>query len=122
MMQFGKKLAACMRVGRFVSLCNSQCALDDAQLPVTVEHVVDRASLRRRGFLGDVRDHPSRRHRKLALVLRQLTAQQREQARFAAAVGADQSKLVAGMHGKRSIVEQQLHAAGEREIRNSKHV
>ena len=52
----------------------------------------------------------------------ELAADQREQARLAAAVGADQPDLVAGMDREVGAVEQALCAAGEREIGYAQHL
>ena len=46
----------------------------------------------------------------------QLAADQREEARLAAAVGADEADLVARVDGQRRAFEQALRAAGERQV------
>ena len=82
-----------------------------AQRRVAVDRVFDRRPLERRRLLRDVRDAPVRREIDVALVGVQLAAQQREQARFARAVGADQADALAGVEGDVGAFEQRLGAA-----------
>ena len=74
-----------------------ELAFDAAQGGVTIYCVFDGGTLERRRLLRDVRDAPVRRQLDLALVGVQLAAQQREQARLARAVGADQPDAFAGI-------------------------
>ena len=68
-------------------------------------------ALERGRLLRDVGDAPARREIHLALVGVQLAAQQREQARLAGAVRADQADLVAGVERDVGAFEQHLGAA-----------
>jgi hypothetical protein len=92
-----------------------------AELEVAVLDVVERGALRGRRLLRDVRDHPPRRDVDVAGVGVQLVPQQREQARLAAAVRADQADLVARRDRERDAVEQQLVAAAERDVGDAQH-
>ena len=67
-----------------------------AQLGIAVERIIESRAMTLRRFLRDMRNHPFARHIQLARVLMQLPAQEREQARFAAAVRPDQADFVAG--------------------------
>jgi hypothetical protein len=60
-----------------------------AQFRVAVEHELERGLRQRRRLLADGGDAPLRGHQAVAGLGVQLAAQQREQARLAAAVGAD---------------------------------
>ena len=51
----------------------------------------------------------------------QLAAQQREEARLAAAVGADEADLLSGVDGQVGAVEQALGAARENEVGDAQH-
>ena len=93
-----------------------QRALDGAQLVVAVQHEIERRRRDRGRFLRDVRDRPRRRQLDVAGVGVQLAAQERKQARLAAAVGADQAHLVPGVHGEARALEEALRAAGERQV------
>ena len=107
MMQLGEMLAACVRVRRVRPPARPRARARSRaarrRRPARSRSPWCRA---RRGLLRDVRDHPGRRQRPFARVGDQLAAQQREQARLAAAVGADDADLVAGMHGQRRVLEQ----------------
>jgi hypothetical protein len=78
---------------------------DGAQLGVAVERVVERRAVHRRRFLCDVRDLPGRRHREVAAVRVQFAAQHGEERRFARAVRADETGLLARVEGERGGVE-----------------
>jgi hypothetical protein len=94
---------------------------DLAQLPVAVEHVVERARIHRRRLLRDVRDGPCGRKIDAAGVGDELAPDRGEEARLARSVGADEADLVAGVHGQAGAFEQALGAAGEREIDDAEH-
>ena len=86
------------------SLLGRERRLDVAQLDVAVEHELDRRASRPPAF-------PARRARSSSAAAgrpipasgEQLAAQQREQARLAAAVRSDDADLMAGMHGHRRV-------------------
>ncbi len=86
------------------------------ELAIAVQHELDRRRAARRRLLRDVRDRPCRRQRNVAGIRVELAPQQREQARLAAAVGADQADLVPGVHREIRAFEQALRAAREREV------
>ena len=65
------------------------------QSRVAIDREFDRRPVERGRFLRHVRDAPLRREIGVALVGVQLAAQQREQARLARAVGADEADAVA---------------------------
>ena len=73
-------------------------------------------------LLRDVRDAPVPRQVDVALVGVQLVAQQREQARLARAVGADQAGVLARVEGQVGLLEEQLRAAPEADLRETNHV
>ena len=114
-MKFTDVRAIVRRFGR------DQLGLDAAQLGVAVEHVVDRRLRQAGGFLRDVGDHPARRHVEVALVGMELVAQQGEQAGLAAAVGAGEADLPAGVDLQRGGLDEDLGAAREAQIAKTDH-
>ena len=90
--------------------------LDVPQFDVAVEHELDRGLRQRGRFLADGRDVPVARHHALAGFRVQFTAQQREQARLAAAVRADHAHAPAGVQLQVRMLDQAPGAAGERQL------
>ena len=80
-----------------------------------------RGAVERRRLLRDVRDAPLLREIDVALVGVQLVAQQREQARLARAVRADQADAVAGVERDVGAFEQRLGAAAEGDLGEADH-
>jgi hypothetical protein len=109
--QLGQSLAVLVRHPR----------LDLAQLRVAVHHEVERRPLHRGRLLRDVREHPGRRQRNLARVRVQLAADDREEARLAAAVRADEPHLLAGVDVHRGALQQDSGAPPQRDVGNSQH-
>jgi len=70
--------------------------------------VLDGGTIKRGGFLGDVRNAPVPREVHLPLVGVQLAAQKREQAGLARAVGADQADALARVERDIGALEQRL--------------
>jgi len=91
-------------------------ALDVAQLHVAVQYVVDGRLLECRRFLADGCDPPVPRHFAVARFRVQLAAQQREQARLATAIGADETDAPACVHLQVRILDEPPRAAREREL------
>ena len=114
-MEFSDVRAIVRRFGR------GQLGLDAAQLGVAVEHVVDRRLRQAGRLLGDVGDHPARRHVEVALVGMELVAQHGEQAGLAAAVGAGEADLPARMDLQRGGLDEDLGAAREAQIAKTDH-
>jgi hypothetical protein len=116
-------LVAVMQLGkrRAFRLRGCQPRFDFAQLDVAVEDVVDRAALDGRRLLRDVRDGPRGGEIDAARVRQELAADGREQARLAAAVGADQADLVPRVHAEVRALEQPPRAAAQRQVRNAQH-
>ena len=104
------------RLAIVIGLGSGQFALDPAQFAITVQRVVDRTAVQRRCLLGDMGHLPGRRHLKIALVLVQLAAQQREQARLAAAIGSGQTDLPARVDLQVHIFEKHLGGAREAQL------
>ncbi|TWG79689.1 hypothetical protein L602_000600000890 [Cupriavidus gilardii J11] len=106
-----------MRVGLGMAVAaglrRRDAAFRVAQPHIAVDHIVQRAARHRRRFLRHVGHLPLRGHRYVATVRMQLTAQQREQRRLAAAVGADEADALAGVQRHAGVVEQHLGAALE---------
>src|SRR6185437_16548512 len=75
-------------------------ALQQAQLPIAVEHVFDRRHRRRRRFLRDVRERPAGGQLDDAGIGDELAAYRREEARLARPVRADEADLVAVVYGE----------------------
>ena len=121
MMQLRQRLAAGVRVGVVGGLGLREPALDLPQLAVAVEHELDRGRGDRRRFLRDVGDRPARGQRDRARVGQDLAANEREQARLAAAVRPDQPRLVPGVERERRAFEQPLGATGEGEVGDAQH-
>ena len=104
------------RLAIVIGLGSGQFALDPAQFAIAVQRVVDRTAVQRRRLLGDMGHLPGRRHLKIALVLVQLAAQQREQARLAAAIGSGQTDLPARVDLQVHIFEKHLGGAREAQL------
>ena len=102
-------------------LGRGELAFDRAELAVAVEHELDRRRRDRGRLLRDVRDRPRRRKLDLAGILMQLAPNEREEARFAAAVRSDEADLVPGVDRQVRAVEQPLRAAGEDEVGETQH-
>ncbi len=117
LVQLGERVA----VGRVLALLRAKRRLDLAQLDVAVEHEVDRGAIDRRRLLRDVRDRPARREVDRSRLGVELAAQEREQARLAAAVGPHDADAVARVDGQRRVVEQAQRAAGEGEVGEADH-
>src|SRR5690606_19789829 len=83
-----------------------QLALEPAQLLVSVHGVIQSAAVQRRRLLRDVSDGPSAGALHVPAGWLQLAAQQCEQAGLAAAIGAYDRNLLAGMHGQFRPFEQ----------------
>jgi hypothetical protein len=96
-----------------------QLGLQRPQLAVPVDGVFHRRTIERRRLLRHVRHAPVLRHVEVALVGVQLVAQQREQARLAGAVGPDQAGVVAWIQREVGLLEQDLGAAPEGELRKT---
>ena len=126
-MQLGERVAVRARASAsreralLAQLGSPQRRLDLAQLDVAVEHEIERGPRDGGRLLRDVRDRPARRQVDVAGLLVELAAQQREQARLAAAVRADEADAVARVHGQRGAIEQAQRAAGERQVGESDH-
>jgi hypothetical protein len=91
--------------------------LERPEARIAVDRVLDRRPVERRRLLRDVRDAPVLRQLDVALVGVQLLPQQREQARLARAVGADQAGVLAGIEREVDLLEQQLGAAPQVDAR-----
>jgi hypothetical protein len=91
------------------------------QLGVRVEQVLDYRLFERGRFLLDSRDARAGLHFAIAAIGGQLARDECQQARLAAAVGADEADLPASLEGERSAAEQRLSAPREREIAKQNH-
>ena len=100
---------------------DGEVVLDGPQFDVTVDHELDGFALEHRDFLGDVRDDPGRGDRAVAGIGLELTAQQREEAGLAAAVGADDADALARMHGEVGPFEQALGTAQQGQLGDADH-
>jgi hypothetical protein len=92
-----------------------------AQLGVAVHDELDGRALRSIHFLRDVRDDQLGRHLEVAGVRLQFPENQREQARFAAAVGADDADLLTAINRERRVGDQQPQTAAQRQAGESEH-
>ena len=79
------------------------------------------ASLQGRGFLGHVGDHPGGGNFQVAGFLVQLATQEAEQGGLAAAVGAGQADLPAGVDLQAGAFDEGLDAAGEAKVTELDH-
>ncbi len=113
--QVGDGLAVVGVLGR------AQVGFDLAQFGVAVEREVERAGGERRRLLADVGDHPVRRQFEVARLLVQFAGEQGEQARLAAAVGAGDADLLAGVQAEVDAFEQRAAGAGEGEVAQQDH-
>ena len=98
-----------------------ELALGAPQRLVAVDDELDRRALERGRFLGDVGDGPAGRQLDVAGIGVQLAAEEREQARLPAAVGADHADAFAGVEGEVRAVEQELRSAAEAEFAQRDH-
>ena len=90
-----------------------------AKRGVAVSDVFDRRLYGRGHFLGDVGYGEARLHVKVAGLRMQLAQHKREQARFAAAVGANKSDAHAGVNHQVDIAQQHFDAALQGEFAQS---
>ena len=104
------------RLAVVAGLGSGQFALDAAQFAIAIEGVIDGTAIQRRRLLGDMGHLPGRRHLQITLVLVQLAAQQREQARLAAAIGPGQADLPARVDLKFHVFEKNLGGAREAQL------
>ncbi|MBV6475659.1 MAG: hypothetical protein MOGDAGHF_01213 [Rhodocyclaceae bacterium] len=102
-------------------LGRAQVGFDLAQLGVAVEREVEGAGGERRRLLADVGDHPVRREFQVARLLVQFAGEEREEARLAAAVGAGDAGLPAGVQAEIDAFEQRPAGAGEGEVAQQDH-
>ena len=86
-------------------------ALGPAQRSIAVEHIFDRRAVQLADLLGQVGHGPVLGNANFAGIGLQLAQQHCEQAGLAAAVGANQADLLAGVHDKACILQQVLDAA-----------
>jgi hypothetical protein len=100
---------------------SGQIAFDLAQLDVAVEDEFQRGIGQGRRVLGDVGHDPARRALKVAAVGMQLATQQGQKGGFAAAVGAGETDLPAGMQLQRSAGDQGVAVAGKAEVAQQDH-
>ena len=98
-----------------------QFALDAAQFAVTVEDEIDGRIGQSRCFLGDAGDVPAGRDFDVAGFGMQFVGEQREEAGFAAAVGADDADLPAGVQLDGSVDDQRAADAGESDLAKGDH-
>ncbi len=92
-----------------------------AQLVIAVEHELDGGLRQWRGLLAHGGDAPVTWHQAVACLGVQVAAQQREQARLAAAVRADHADPPAGMDLQVGFLDQAAGAAGEGELAQLDH-
>ena len=111
--QFGERVA----VRGMLEFLAGERGFDLAQLDVAVEHEVEGRALDRGRLLRDVRCPGGGRSPAGVRV----TAQQREQAGLATAVGADDADFLPGMHRQRGILEQATAAACEGQVVDAEH-
>ena len=121
MMQLREFFTAGVGIGGVLRSRLGDVAFDGAQFRVAVEDVVDRRLRRRRGFLGHVRNDPGRGDGGVAGIGDELAAQQREQARLAAAVGADDTDFLPRVHRQGRAFQQPPGTASEGQVGNSNH-
>ena len=98
-----------------------ELGFEPAQRRVAVDCVLECRAVERRRFLRDVSEAPARGIIDLPLVRVQLAAQEREEARLAGAVGADEADLLAGIQREIGGFEQNLGPAYERELGEANH-
>jgi hypothetical protein len=98
-----------------------QFAFDAAQFDVAVEHEIEGAVGQGRRFLGDAGDVPAGRQFDIAGFGVQFAGEQREQAGFAAAVGADDADLPAGVQLNGGVDNQGAADAGEGDLAEGDH-
>ena len=87
--------------------------LELAQFGVAIEHIFDRELVGGRRLLRHVRHDQTWLDLEVAGILMQFAQQQREQAGFAAAVGAGDADFLAAIEGQTGVFEQYLHAAAQ---------
>ena len=96
--------------------------LERAQGRIAIDDVLDRRLRTGRNFLRNMGDDEASGEFQIARFLVQFAQQQREQARLAAAVRPHDADLLAGVQRQVYAFEQQLAAAGERELTQSDHL
>jgi hypothetical protein len=102
--------------------CSGHRCFGLAQLDVAIHDELDGVALRGFQFLRDVSDDELRRHVETARVRLQLTEDQREEARLAAAVRADDAGLLAAIDREGSVGDQQPRTAAQVQAGKPEHV
>ena len=98
-----------------------QLAFDAAQFDIAIEHEIEGAVGQGRRFLGDAGDVPAGRQFDIAGFGVQFAGEQRKQAGFAAAVGADDADLPAGVQLNGGVDNQGVADAGEGDLAEGDH-
>ena len=91
------------------------------QRRVALQHEGGGAVLGLRHVLGNLAHAPARRDLDVARIGVQAPGQQREEARLAGAVAADQADLLARLHDHAGVLENHLDAAAQGEVSNRDH-
>ena len=115
-----QQLAVTQTLARRIGL--GQPSLDLAQLAVAIQHEFNGRAVGIRGVLGDMRNLPADRDYDLARVCVQIAEQERKEARLAAAVGADQPRLLARIDGERGPFQQEVGTTAETQVFQLQHV
>jgi hypothetical protein len=87
--------------------------LELAQFGIAIEHKLDGGLIDGRRLLRNVRHHQRWLDLEVTGILMQFAEEQREQAGFAAAIGAGHADLLAAIEGQTGVFEQYLHAAAQ---------
>jgi hypothetical protein len=98
-----------------------QFAFDAAQFDIAIEHKIEGAVGQGRRFLGNAGDVPAGRQFDVARFGVQFAREQRKQAGFAAAVGADDTDLPAGVQLNGGVDNQGVADAGEGDLAEGDH-
>ena len=117
--QSGVQLADQISIASLFS--EKESVFEAAENVIAVDRVLERRPPERGRLLRHMRDAPVRGELDIALVRVQLAAQQREQARLARAVGADQADALARVEGGVGVFQQQLRAPEERDPGEADH-
>lgn len=96
-------------------------ALGCAQLRIAVHDELDRRSIRRMQFLGDVRHDDPGRHLERTRIRLNLPAHEREQRRLAGPIRTDDPDLLAAIDRERRIGNEQPRTAAKREGGEGEH-
>ena len=106
-----------------ISLCGClfDCLFDNAQLTITIQHIVHSTALGAGQLLGHMGNSAAGGNKQVAGIRGNFTEQQFKQAGFTAAIATDNSHMLPGVNHQLCIVEQDFAATAKLKITQGYH-